>query len=59
MKGYMQLYSMEQSKSQALEAHAADFSAVKVGLMKHSSHTALGSGTVFYYAHDSLCNWII
>lgn len=26
----MQLYSMEQSRSQALEAHAADFSTVQV-----------------------------
>lgn len=38
VKGYMQLYSMEQSKSQALEAHAADFSAVKVRLRRFTTH---------------------
>ena len=32
VKGYMQLYSVEQKRSQALEAHAAAFSTLKVGL---------------------------
>ena len=30
VKGYMQLYSMEQKRSQALEAHAAAFASLKV-----------------------------
>ena len=30
MKGFMQLYSVEQKRSQALEAHAAAFSTLKV-----------------------------
>ncbi len=29
-KGFMQLYSFEQAKSQALEAHAAAFASIKV-----------------------------
>ena len=29
-KGFMQLYSFEQQKSQPLEAHAASFASVKV-----------------------------
>ena len=29
VKGYMQLYSVEQKRSQALEAHAAAFSTIK------------------------------
>eukprot|EP00210_Caulerpa_lentillifera_P001245 g1201.t1 len=29
VKGYMQLYSVDQGRSQALEAHAADFSTIK------------------------------
>ena len=31
VKGNMQLYSVEQQKSQALESHAAAFASVKVG----------------------------
>jgi hypothetical protein len=30
-KGFMQLYSFEQQKSQPLEAHAAGFASIKVG----------------------------
>ena len=30
VKGFMQLYSVEQKRSQALEAHAAAFSTIKV-----------------------------
>ena len=30
VKGFMQLYSVEQKRSQALEAHAAAFSTLKV-----------------------------
>lgn len=30
VKGFMQLYSLEQKRSQALEAHAAAFSTIKV-----------------------------
>jgi len=32
VKGFMQLYSVEQKRSQALEAHAAAFSTIKVAL---------------------------
>lgn len=31
VKGYMQLYSVEQGRSQALEAHAAAFTTLKLG----------------------------
>ena len=30
VKGFMQLYSVDQKRSQALEAHAAAFSTIKV-----------------------------
>ena len=33
VKGFMQLYSVEQKRSQALEAHAAAFSTIKVSRM--------------------------
>lgn len=42
-KGVMQLYSIEQQKSQPLESHAAAFSTVKVGVpCRHSSNTSSG-----------------
>ena len=33
VKGFMQLYSVEQKRSQALEAHAAAFSTIKVPIL--------------------------
>jgi clathrin heavy chain len=40
-KGVMQLYSIEQQKSQPLESHAAAFSTVKVRVpCRHSSNTS-------------------
>ena len=32
VKGFMQLYSVDQKRSQALEAHAAAFSTLKVSI---------------------------
>ena len=33
VKGFMQLFSVEQKRSQALEAHAAAFSTIKVQIL--------------------------
>ena len=40
-KGFMQLYSFEQQKSQPLEAHAASFASVKVRGGRHHAVLAL------------------
>jgi len=41
VKGFMQLYSVEQKRSQALEAHAAAFSTIKVSMAYLLAFTCL------------------
>lgn len=43
MKGNMQLFSVEQQRSQALEAHAASFASFKVSNPVLCSHSLLAS----------------
>ena len=43
VKGFMQLFSVEQKRSQALEAHAAAFSTLKVPLVRRPRGCFSGS----------------
>ena len=50
VKGYMQLYSVEQKRSQALEAHAAAFSTIKAShpcmLVRSPAHSCSPLGAI-------------